>query len=60
MEKKKKVDNKDKKKVLLSIQNASYRYSDADKDEYALKDVSYDFANLSYCTDSAYCDFGNI
>ena len=32
-----------KKNVLLSIQNASYRYSDAEKDEYALKDVSYDF-----------------
>ena len=32
-----------KKDVLLSIQNASYRYSDADKDEYALRDVSYDF-----------------
>ena len=29
--------------VLLSIQNASYRYSDAEADEYALKDVSYDF-----------------
>ena len=39
MEKKK----NDKKDVLLSIQNASYRYSDAEKDEYALKDVSYDF-----------------
>lgn len=33
--------NKDN--VLLSIQNASYRYSDAEEDEYALKDVSYDF-----------------
>ena len=31
------------KKVILSIQNASYRYSDAEIDEYALKDVSYDF-----------------
>ncbi len=39
MEKKK----NNKKDVLLSIQNASYRYSDADKDEYALRDVSYDF-----------------
>lgn len=29
--------------VLLSIQNASYRYSDAEEDEYALRDVSYDF-----------------
>lgn len=32
-----------KKNILLSIQNASYRYSDAEEDEYALKDVSYDF-----------------
>ena len=32
-----------KKNVLLSIQNASYQYSDAEKDEYALRDVSYDF-----------------
>ena len=32
-----------KEKVLLSIQNASYRYSDAEADEYALRDVSYDF-----------------
>ena len=33
----------DKNKVLLNIQNASYRYSDAAEDEYALRDVSYDF-----------------
>ena len=39
MEKKK----NNKKEVLLSIKNASYRYSDADKEEYALRDVSYDF-----------------
>ena len=39
MEKKK----SNKKNVLLNIQNASYRYSDAEKDEYALRDVSYDF-----------------
>ena len=32
-----------KKNVLLSIQNASYQYSDAEEDEYALKNVSYDF-----------------
>ena len=32
-----------KKNILLSIQNASYRYSDAAEDEYALRDVSYDF-----------------
>ena len=39
-----KVNNKTKKKnILLSIKNASYRYSDAEINEYALKDVSYDF-----------------
>ena len=32
-----------KNNVLLSIQNASYQYSDAEEGEYALKDVSYDF-----------------
>lgn len=35
--------NKKDSNVLLSITNVSYRYSDADKDEYALKNVSYDF-----------------
>lgn len=35
--------NNKEENVLLSIQNASYRYSDAEEDEYALKDVSYDF-----------------
>ena len=30
-------------KVLLSIQNASYQYNDAEEGEYALRDVSYDF-----------------
>ena len=48
MEKKKKIKSEEnvkvnKNKVLLSIQNASYRYNDADKDEYALKDVSFEF-----------------
>lgn len=32
-----------KNKVLLSIQNASYQYSDATSDEYAIKNISYDF-----------------
>lgn len=32
-----------KNNVLLSIKNVSYKYSDAEEDEYALKDVSYDF-----------------
>jgi len=35
--------SKEDKNVILSIQNASYRYNDAEKDEYALKDVSFDF-----------------
>lgn len=34
---------KKNEKVILSIKNASYRYADADIDEYALKNVSYDF-----------------
>ena len=34
---------KDDKNIILSIQNASYRYSDADEDDYALKNVSFDF-----------------
>ena len=33
----------EKKNILLSIQNASYQYSDAEEGEYALKDVSLDF-----------------
>ena len=41
MEKKNGLGNK--KNVLLSIQGASYRYSDAEEGEYALRDVSYDF-----------------
>ena len=36
---KKKQDNE----IILSIQHASYQYSDAEEGEYALKDVSYDF-----------------
>ena len=41
MEKEVKKHNKDN--VLLSIQDASYQYSDATSDEYAIKDISYDF-----------------
>lgn len=32
-----------KKEVILSIKNASYRYADANIDEYAIKDINYDF-----------------
>ena len=35
------ANNKDN--VLLSIRNASYQYRDATSDEYAIKDISYDF-----------------
>lgn len=38
--KKKKEESKN---IVLSIQNASYRYLDAAQDEYAIKDVSFDF-----------------
>ena len=38
-----KVNKVNKDNILLSIQNASYRYSDAEEDEYALKDINYDF-----------------
>lgn len=41
--KKKEIKTNKKSEILLSIKNASYRYSDAEKDEYALKDVSYNF-----------------
>lgn len=34
-----------KKNVILSIKNVSYRYSDAEEDEYAIKDITYDFEN---------------
>ena len=37
------MNKKSKKNVLLNIENASYRYSDAEGDEYAIKNVSYDF-----------------
>lgn len=39
----KKIKENDNKNILLSIKNASYRYSDAVSDEYALKDINYDF-----------------
>ena len=29
--------------IILSIKNASYRYSDAEKDEYAIRNINYDF-----------------
>ena len=39
----KKKTDEIKNDVILSIQNASYQYSDAEEGEYALRDVSYDF-----------------
>lgn len=32
-----------KDNVILSVKNVSYRYSDAKENEYALKDISYEF-----------------
>lgn len=32
------------KNSILKISNVSYRYSDAEKDDYVLKDISYEFA----------------
>ena len=32
-----------KKNVILKIDNVSYRYKDAKKDEYTLKNVNYEF-----------------
>ncbi len=31
------------KNIILSIKKASYRYSDAEENDYALKDISFDF-----------------
>ena len=31
------------KDILLSVKNVSYRYNDAEEDDYALKNVSFDF-----------------
>lgn len=39
----KKVEDEKNDDILLSIRNASYRYSDADVDEYALRDINFDF-----------------
>ncbi len=38
-----KEKNPSLKNIILSIRNASYRYSDAEEDDYALKNVSFDF-----------------
>ena len=38
-----KEKNTSSKNVILSIKNASYRYSDAEEDDYALRNVSFDF-----------------
>ena len=38
-----KEKNTSAKDVILSIKNASYRYSDAEEDDYALKNVNFDF-----------------
>ena len=33
----------DDKKIVLSLKNVNYRYKDAPKDEYVLKNINYDF-----------------
>lgn len=33
----------DKKNIILKLDNVGYRYNDADKDDYVLKDISYEF-----------------
>ncbi len=38
-----KEKNTSPKDIILSIKNANYRYSDAEEDDYALKNVSFDF-----------------
>ncbi len=38
-----KEKNTSPKDIILRIKNASYRYSDAEEDDYALKNVSFDF-----------------
>ncbi len=35
--------NNSSNNIILSIKNASYRYSDAEEDDYALREVSFDF-----------------
>ena len=41
--KEEKEKNISPKYIILSIKNASYRYNDAEEDDYALKNVSFDF-----------------
>ena len=41
--KKDKEIKEERQNILLSIKNASYRYSDAEEDDYALRNVSFDF-----------------
>lgn len=43
MEKKVKEKKSNKKNIILSLDNVSYRYSDAPLDEYVLQDISYQF-----------------
>ncbi len=40
---KNKEQNNSSKDIILSIKNASYRYSDAEENDYALKDINFDF-----------------
>ncbi len=40
---KNKEQNNSSKDIILRIKNASYRYSDAEENDYALKDINFDF-----------------
>ena len=40
------IPSKKENKVLLKIENASYRYKDAKKDEYAIKNINYEFEQV--------------
>ena len=40
---KKEVQDIKQLEVLLKIDNVSYRYHDADKEDYAIKNISYEF-----------------
>ena len=43
VESKNKVQDIQQLEVLLKIDKVSYRYHDADKEEYAIKNISYEF-----------------
>lgn len=36
-------EKNNKRDIILSIKNASYKYNDAEENDYALRNISYDF-----------------